>query len=283
VSDVVKVEPTTLDSKVTYAKHLAQAGLLPKAYQGQPANLLLAMEYADALGIPTMTAISGVHIVDGKPTASSGLMSALVRRAGHKLRVTGDDTQAVAEIIRADDPDFTFRSVWTMERAKAAGLAGKGVWKSYPAAMLKARAISEVARDACQEALSGVIYTPEELGASVVVTADGEMAPADLAPEPAEPADIVDAEVIEEDTSTPDRDWAREIATATEVGRLRTLWAEAKAADVLDLYGQDITDKVAALKSATPIPPPFTPEPEPDVDVAARIAEARAALKEARA
>jgi hypothetical protein len=280
MSDIAKVEPTALDSKVTYAKHLAQAGLLPKAYQGQPANLLLAMEYADALGIPTMTAISGVHIVDGKPTASAGLMSALVRRAGHKLRVTGDDTQATAEIIRADDPDFTFRSTWTMERAKAAGLTGKGVWKQYPAAMLKARAISEVARDACQEALSGVIYTPEELGASVTVTADGEMAPADLAPEP---ADIVDAEVVEEDTSTDDRDWARDIATAKDVATLRALWAEAKAADVIDLYGQDITDKVAALKSATPIPPPFTPEPEADVDVAARAAEARAALKEATA
>ena len=281
MSDVARMAPSALDSKVTYAKHLAQAGLLPKAYQGQPANLLLAMEYADALDIPTMTAVSSIHVIDGKPTASAGLMSALVRRAGHKLRVTGDDTQAVAEIVRADDPEFTFRSVWTMERAKAAGLAGKGVWKSYPAAMLKARAISEVARDACQEALSGVIYTPEELGATVTVTADGEMAPADLMPEPApEPADIVDAEVVEEDTST-DRDWAREIATATDVATLRTLWAEAKADDVLDLYGQDITDKVAALKSATPIPPPFTPEPAVDVDVEARAAEARAALKEA--
>jgi hypothetical protein len=280
MTDVARIAPSALESKVTYAKHLAQAGLLPKAYQGQPANLLLAMEYADALGIPTMTAVSSIHVIDGKPTASAGLMSALVRRAGHKLRVTGDDTQAVAEIVRADDPDFTFRSVWTMERAKAAGLAGKGVWKQYPAAMLKARAISEVARDACQEALSGVIYTPEELGATVTVAADGEMAPADTL---SEPVDIVDAEVVEEDTSTPDRDWARDIATATEVGALRALWTEAKAADVLDLYGDEITAKVAALKAATPIPPPFTPEPEVDVDVEARIAEARAALKGATA
>jgi hypothetical protein len=276
MTDVARIAPSALESKVTYAKHLAGAGLLPKAYQGQPANLLLAMEYADALGIPTMTAVSSIHVIDGKPTASAGLMSALVRRAGHKLRVTGDDTQAVAEIVRADDPDFTFRSTWTMERAKAAGLAGKGVWRSYPAAMLKARAISEVARDACQEALSGCIYTPEEMGAAVTVTADGEMAPADTL---SEPVDIVDAEVVEEDTSTPDRDWARDIATATDVATLRALWAEAKAADVLDLYGDDITAKVSALKSATPIPPPFTPEPEVDVDVAARIAEARAALK----
>lgn len=280
MSDLARVEPTALDAKVNYAKHLAQAGLLPRSYQGQPANLLLAMEYADALGIPTMTAISSIHVVDGKPTASAGLMSALVRRAGHKLRVSGDDTHAVAEIVRADDPDFTFRAEWTMERAKAAGLAGKGVWKSYPAAMLKARAISEVARDACQEALSGVIYTPEELGATVTITAEGEMSPADLSPDA--PADIVDAEVVEEDTSA-DRDWAHDIARATDVTSLRALWTEAKAADVLDLYGDEIQAKVAALKSATPIPPPFTPEPEHDVDVATRAAEARAALKEASA
>jgi hypothetical protein len=80
------------------------------------------------------------------------------------LRVTGDDTQAVAEIVRADDPEFVFRSEWTIARAQQAGLTGKGTWKQYPAAMLKARAITEAARDACPEALAGVAYTPEELG-----------------------------------------------------------------------------------------------------------------------
>jgi hypothetical protein len=278
MTDLVRVDASTLEAKVTYAKHLAQAGLLPKAYQSQPANLLVAMETADALGIPVMSAVQGVHIIDGKASMSAGLMSALVRRAGHILRVEGDDTYAKAEIIRADDPGFTFRSEWTLERAKAAGLAGKGVWKSYPAAMLKARAISEVARDACQEALSGIAYTPEELGASVSVDADGEMVLAE-APAAPETVDIVDAEVVEEDTSTPERDWARDIARTSDVASLRRLWAEAKAADVLDRYGDDITRKGEALKSATPIPPPFTPEAAPDVDVAARAAEARAALK----
>ena len=80
---------SSLQSKITYADHLAQAGLLPAAYRGKPANLLLVMEQAEALGIPTMAAINGVHVIDGKPTISAGLMSALVRRAGHKLRVTG--------------------------------------------------------------------------------------------------------------------------------------------------------------------------------------------------
>jgi hypothetical protein len=278
MSDLVCADD--LGAKVIYAKHLAQAGLLPKAYQGQPGNVLLAVEMGESLGIPTMTAISSIHIVDGKPTASAGLMSALVRRAGHRLRVTGDDTHAVAEIVRADDPDFTFRAEWTMDRAKAAGLTGKGVWKSYPAAMLKARAISEVARDACQEALSGVIYTPEELGAAITVDADGEMV-MQAQPSPTPLEDIVDAEVVEEDTSSP-RDWPRDIATADDLDVLRSMWLEAKADGVLDLYGPDIQARVAAVKAATPIPPRYEPEPEADGDAAAGIAAVRAALKEAR-
>jgi len=96
---------------------------------------------------------------------SAGLISALVRRAGHRLRVMGDEHQAQAEIIRADDLGFTYKSVWTMPRAKQAGLLSKTNWQRYPAAMLKARAISEVARDACQEVLLGIAYTPDELGA----------------------------------------------------------------------------------------------------------------------
>lgn len=278
MTDLVKAD--TLSAKVTYAQHLAQAGLLPKAYQKQPANLLVAMETADALGISTMAAIQGVHVIDGKASMSAGLMSALVRRAGHILRVTGDDTRAVAEIVRADDPDFTFRAEWTMERAKAAGLTGKGVWKSYPAAMLKARAISEVARDACQEALSGISYTPEELGATVTVDADGEMV-LDTTPPIAPTEDIVDAEVVEEDTSAS-RDWLAEIAATDDLDVLRSMWVEAKDAGVLELYGQDIRRRVNAVKAATPIPPRYVPEPEADGDAVSGIAAARAALKEAQ-
>lgn len=157
----------SLADKVEYAQHLASSALLPKQYQRQPANLLFAIEYADMLQLPPMAAITGIHVIEGKPSASAALISALVRRAGHRLRVKGNDQKAVAQIVRSDDPEFTFEVEWTIERAQRAGLTGKAVWKNYPAAMLKARAISEVAREACEEALSGVAYTPEELGAEV--------------------------------------------------------------------------------------------------------------------
>ncbi|MCX4601177.1 hypothetical protein OG402_11830 [Streptomyces anulatus] len=159
--------PATLPEKMEYARALAVSGMLPSQYRNQPANLLYALEFAGSLGLHPMAAITGVHVIEGKPSASSALISALVRRAGHKLRVTGNDEQATAQIVRCDDPEFVFECTWTWARADRAGLTGKKVWKNYPAAMLKARAITEVAREACEEALSGMHYTPEELGANV--------------------------------------------------------------------------------------------------------------------
>jgi hypothetical protein len=161
------IQVAGIPAKLDYARALAKSGLLPKEYRDHPENVLYACEYGEMLGLPPMAAINGIHVIDGKPTASAALISALVRRAGHKLRVTGTDTQAVAQIVRADDPDFTFEAKWDLFRAKTAGLAGKGTWQKYPAAMLKARAITEVARDACEEALCGMHYTAEELGAEV--------------------------------------------------------------------------------------------------------------------
>ena len=161
------VPQMNMNDKMQYAQALAQASLLPKQYQRNPGNVLLAVELGESLGIPPIQAINTVHVIEGKPSASSGLISALVRRAGHTLRVKGDDQSATAEIVRSDDPDFTYSVTWDMGRARNAGVTGKDNWKKYPAAMLKARAITEVARDACQEALMGVQYTPEELGAVV--------------------------------------------------------------------------------------------------------------------
>lgn len=153
-----------LPALVDYSKALAASDLLPDAYRGKPANVLVAIEYGKALGLNPMAAIQGITVIKGKPTASASLMAGLVRNAGHKLRVTGDDKRAECIIIRSDDPDFEFKTVWTIDRAKKAGLTSNPTWAKYPDAMLKARAISECARNACSEILAGVQYTSEELG-----------------------------------------------------------------------------------------------------------------------
>lgn len=216
-AEIVQFRPrNTLNTKVTYARELAESGLLPAQYRKNPANVLWAIEFGEALGVAPMTAITGVHVIDGKPTASAGLISALVRRAGHRLRVTGTDQKATAQIIRSDDPDFVFEAVWTLDRARQAGLINKNVWKSYPAAMLKARAITEVARDACEEALNGCRYTAEELGAEVNEEGEPTTVVEQIHPEPVRAEPPVEV------------DWDAEIAgCAGDVSALKALWRRA--------------------------------------------------------
>lgn len=164
----VAIRAASLPEKIEYARFLAKSGLLPGPFRQHPENILFAYEYGEMLGLHPIASITAINVIDGKPSISAGLISALVRRAGHKLRVQatgeGDDVRARCQIVRADDPSFTYSATWTMQRAKEADLLGKTNWRRYPIAMLKARAVSECARDACQEVLMGIAYTPDELG-----------------------------------------------------------------------------------------------------------------------
>lgn len=237
-TELVKHQPpaASLPEKMQYARALAESGMLPSQYRKQPANLLYALEYAESLGLHPMAAITGIHVIEGKPSASSALISALVRRAGHKLRVRGNDQEAVAQIIRADDPDFTFEARWTMARAEQAGLARKPVWKNYPAAMLKARAITEVARDACEEALSGMHYTPEELGANV----DAEGVPVDAEVQQLRRVQPGEADAWatpgpqqSDDSIPPEQAHADVAGTTNDRGVVQELYRQAHAAGLL--------------------------------------------------
>lgn len=243
--------PATLPDKMEYARALAVSGMLPSQYRNQPANLLYALEFADSLGLHPMAAITGVHVIEGKPSASSALISALVRRAGHKLRVTGNDEQATAQIVRADDPEFTFSCTWTWGRAEQAGLTNKKVWKNYPAAMLKARAITEVAREACEEALSGMHYTPEELGANV----NEEGLPVE-----AEVQQLRRVKPGEGDPwTTPQsaaqgRDYLHEAYGAADADEVRRIYREAAQDGAVPEYLAQIAEVGQALAHRTPAP-----------------------------
>lgn len=182
-TEVALRSAASMAEKIEYCKLMSDSGLLPDSYRRQPANVLYAVEYGETLGISAMAAINGVHVIKGKPTASAGLISALVRRAGHKLRVgyIAATMTGWAEIVRSDDPGYTFRSEWDLRRAELADLckvqngmpvavSSKGEilpWQKFFPSMVKARAITEVSRDACEEVLFGLHYTPEELGAQV--------------------------------------------------------------------------------------------------------------------
>lgn len=261
MSEVVVHDPSALVAKMDYAKSLSHSNLLPKSYQGNPANLLFALEYADALGVQPIHAITSIHVISGKPTASADLMASVVRRAGHKLRVTGDDTYAEATLIRADDPDFAFTARWDLAKARQANL-NTPTWKNYPGAMLRSRAITEVIRAGAPDAMFGLVYTPEELGAEVdghgVVQATPAEKPA-TQPRKKKPVSISEAMGRTQPEPEPladlgeKRDFLSEAEAADgDKDTLRALWINAKAAGEPQAHLDTIAAMVAPVEAPAP-------------------------------
>lgn len=153
-----------MTDRIEHAKIVAQSSLIPAEYRGKPADIVWAMDIGDALGVPYTQVMQSMVVARGKMTMSADLMGAVVRRAGHKLRLREDGDSVTADLIRADDPDYAFTVTWDKEKAQAAGLWGsRGPWQQYPRQMLRARAITEVCRQGASDALAGTVYTPEEL------------------------------------------------------------------------------------------------------------------------
>lgn len=178
-----------LQERADYIARLAPSTILPTAYRGNAANAFVAAETGAALGLEPLQALASIAVINGRATLSSDLMAAVIRRAGHTLRIVENSPESVtATLIRADDKTFKFEVTWDKDKAVKAGLWGqRGPWSQYPTQMLRARAITEVARQGASEALMGMIYSPEDFGATITDT--GEVIEAEIVDDaPAKPA-----------------------------------------------------------------------------------------------
>ena len=176
-----------LQERADYIARLAPSTILPTAYRGNAANAFVAAETGAALGLEPLQALASIAVINGRATLSSDLMAAVIRRAGHTLRIIENSPESVtATLIRADDRDFEFTVTWDKDKAVKAGLWGqKGPWSQYPTQMLRARAITEVARQGASEALMGMIYAPEDFGATITDTGE-----------------VIEAEIVNEQPAT---------------------------------------------------------------------------------
>lgn len=197
-------EAATLADKVDYAKALAPADLLPPAFRGKPANVLLAMEAGVSLNKTAIEIMQNAHVINGKLGFSAEFQRALVLQSGHKIRVFMDGDAAVAQGVRSDDPGFTYEVRWDVARARTAGLNSDN-WKKHQPSMLKARATTELCRDAFADVIRGYRSVDElqEMAPVVPVTpirpGDTLRAAAGLPVEPVEDDDIADAEIVAPD------------------------------------------------------------------------------------
>lgn len=155
--------PQTLTEKLKMAEMFAASGLMPLGLKS-PAQVLVALQMGHELGIPPMRAIQNIAVINGKPTLSADLMLAVAIRTGEVEFFDANDVTEERAIVKIKRQGFpTHTSMFSMEDARRAGLAGKGPWQSYPRRMMKARALAFAVRDVFPDVLAG-IYTPDEIG-----------------------------------------------------------------------------------------------------------------------
>lgn len=112
------------------------------------------------MGISPFQAMSGIHIIQGKPTIGAGLMASRVKASGkYNYKVT-EMTDKVCTIDFIEGGQTIGTSSFTIEDAKKAGT--KNLDK-FPRNMLFARAMSNGVRWFCPDIYEGPVYVPEEM------------------------------------------------------------------------------------------------------------------------
>ncbi|XFB06394.1 hypothetical protein AAGT13_20840 [Azotobacter salinestris] len=155
------------------AKLLAASSLVPKEYQGNMPNCVIALNMAQRIGADPLQVMQNLVIVHGRPTWSSQFLIATVNTSGRfsALRFEffgergSDDWGCRAWAIEKATGEKLVGSDITIGIAKSEGWYGKNgsKWKTMPQQMLMYRAGSWWTRAFAPE-LSMGLHTADEMG-----------------------------------------------------------------------------------------------------------------------
>lgn len=168
----------------TWGKMMVASGFFKDARSEAAAAVKILM--GRALGFDMISSMTGLHIVEGRPTLGANLMAHAVKRSGkYTYRVIEHDEQHCVihffERVEAHgEADAAMQKIgessFTIDDAKRAGLVkAQSNWEKWPRNMVFARALSNGVRWHCPDVFSGTaVYTPEELRPEMEITEDGE-------------------------------------------------------------------------------------------------------------
>jgi hypothetical protein len=129
------------------------------------AQAIVKIQAGQEIGIGPFAAMSGIHIIQGKPTMGAGLMASCVKGSGkYDYKVVKHDKK-VCEIDFYHGKEKIGTSTFTDVDAKAAGTKNMD---KFPQNMLFARAMSNGVKWYTPDIFMGPVYTPEEMGDVVI-------------------------------------------------------------------------------------------------------------------
>lgn len=162
----------TFELSQRMAKALSQSTMIPKEYQGNIANTLIALDVAFRVNLSPFAVMQNLYIVNGRPSWSSQFIVAVInksRRFKSPLQFVtkgeGDNMSCYAYAIDQLDNEIKGTTI-TIKMAKDEGWYGKSgsKWKTMPEQMLKYRAASFFGRAFCPDLIMGV-YSEDEVRA----------------------------------------------------------------------------------------------------------------------
>ncbi|MCS4292693.1 hypothetical protein M2375_000899 [Comamonas sp. BIGb0152] len=158
----VDLSPQTFEQALTFAQYLSDSNMVPKDFQGKPANCLIAMQWGTELGMKPLQAIQNIAVINGRPALWGDAVIALVLASPVCDYVTEEDDGTTATCrVRRKGGEEQIRSFST-EDARMAGLAGKqGPWTQYPKRMRQLRARAFALRDVFPDVLRGMAVAEE--------------------------------------------------------------------------------------------------------------------------
>ena len=170
MSKVSILEPTNLGEAMDFAKQISSSSMVPKQYQGNPTNTLIAMQWGYEIGLAPMQALQNIAVINGKPSIYGDALLALVRKdprcMGIEETMEGEnETMNAICVLKRKHIDGSLELIkreFNVLMAKRAGLWGKqGPWSQYPERMLQMRARGNCLRDAFPDVIKGIITVEE--------------------------------------------------------------------------------------------------------------------------
>lgn len=172
--------PQSLEEAMRFADLLAKSNIVPKDYQGNPGNVLVAVQWGAEIGLPPLQAMQNIAVINGRPSIWGDAMLALVRGSGLLEYINEEPTDegCTVTVKRKGEPEVV--RTFTVEDAKRAGLYGKqGPWQQHPKRMMQMRARAFALRDVFADVLRGV-HIAEEVQD---MPAERDMGAAEVVPE----------------------------------------------------------------------------------------------------
>ena len=128
------------------ASVICDTDFVPKAYRGNAPAAAAAMLTGRELGLPPMTSLRHVQVVEGSPSLSAEYKRARVQSAGHEFDVLEiSTTKCTVSGRRRGSKKPPTVITYTIEDARTARLVrDRGPWQTRPRRMLFARAGTEL-------------------------------------------------------------------------------------------------------------------------------------------